>query len=591
VFNDAGRSKSVDKPVAERNASSVPCSDLPADAGEYYHWYQALFPVPHASVNDLRRCNVKLLKELPSRFFAPVMEGLLQATGKTPEQLDRPAVAIVNSQNEIVPGHIHLNDISASVHDGVLAAGGTPFEFPAIAICDGLTEGHPGMRYPLPSRELIADSIEAMVLAHNFDAMVLVTGCDKITPGMMMAAARLEIPAIVINGGPMLAPRPTAPTQGRRIPTTGCGSCPGLYTANSMACLAEAIGLALPWNGCIPAPHGRRRQLAYETGVRIMRLLEANITPGNVLTREAFENAITVDMAIGGSSNTILHLLALANEANVPLSLDDFDRIGKRTPRLCSIQPSGPYFIEDLYEAGGLQVVMAELAKKDLLHLEAVTLSGLTISQIIDGAKSLRPDVVRSIDSPYYKEGGLAILYGNLAPQGAVVKQSAVKPEMLKHSGPARVFEQEEDAVKAVLGGQINKGEVVVIRYEGPKGGPGFREMLTTTTAIVRSGLDADVALVTDGRFSGATSGAAIGHISPEAAEGGPIAILQEGDIIDIDIPNRRLGVRLSDNTIKGRLAAWKLPPFKGKVKSYLRRYASLVTSANTGAVLKKPER
>lgn len=533
---------------------------------------------------------MKLLNELPSRLFAPVMESLLMATGKTPEQLSRPGIAIINSRNEIVPGHIHLNDVSLAVRDGIVASGGTPFEFPVIAICDGLTEGHAGMRYPLPSRELIADSIEAMIIAHNFDGMVLISGCDKVTPGMLMAAARIGIPAILINGGPMLAPRTTSPKQGRRIPMMGCGSCPGLYTANSMACMAEALGMTLPWNCCIPAPHGRRRQLGYETGVRLMKLVESGITPDKILKRSAFENAITVDMAIGGSSNTILHLLAIAKEANVNLDLGDFDDIGKRTPRLCNIQPSGPFYIEDLYEAGGLQAVMAELAKKRLLHLESLTLSGQTIGEIIAGAQSIRPDVIRSIDNPYCAEGGLAVLYGNLAQEGAVVKQSAVRPEMLKHSGPARVFNAEEDAVKAILGGDIYKGDVVVIRYEGPKGGPGFREMLTATTAIVKVGLDADTALITDGRFSGATLGPAIGHISPEAACGGPISVIEEGDIVEINIPARSLNLKVSNAEIKRRLVRWSPPPYKGKENSYLRRYARMVNSANQGAVLSTPD-
>ena len=366
---------------------------------------------------------MKLLDEMPVKAFSAFAESLLYALGRTPEEIARSGIAIVNPRNELVPGHVHLDDIASAVRDGVVSAGGTAFEFPTIAICDGLAMGHAGMCYPLASRELIADSIEAMILAHNLDAMVLVTGCDKITPGMMMAAARLDIPAIVINGGPMLAPRPAG-----KVPLSGCGSCPGLYTANSMACMAEALGLALPWNSCIPAPHGARRQLARQTGVRIMGLLKEGVIPRQVLTREAFENAITVDMAIGGSSNTILHLIALAAEAGIELTLDSFDKISRRTPRLCDLSPAGVYFMEDLYEAGGLQAVMAELSKKDLLHLDALTLSGQTLGEIIQGAQSTRPEVIRSIEEPYYPEGGLAILYGNLAPQGAVVKQSAVSP-------------------------------------------------------------------------------------------------------------------------------------------------------------------
>jgi dihydroxy-acid dehydratase len=506
------------------------------------------------------------------------------AMGRTPEEVERPLVGIANSQNELVPGHIHLDEIAAAAREGIIAAGGTPLEFSTIAICDGLAMGHAGMCYPLPSRELIADSVEAMTLAHCLDALVLVTGCDKITPGMMMAAARLDIPAIIVNGGPMLAGR----VEGRNR-LTGCGACPGLYTANSMACMAEALGLALPWNSCVPAVYGERRQLARYAGVRIMELWKEQIKPSNILTRQAFENAISVDMAIGGSSNTILHLMAIAHEANVDVDLDLFDQTSRRTPRLCNFAPGGPYFMEDMYEAGGLQAVMAELTKKGMLHLDAPTVSGKTVGENIEGARSTRAEVIRDIEDPYYPEGGLAILYGNIAPEGAVVKQSAVRPEMFVHAGPARVFDIEEEAVEAIRGGRIAKGDVVVIKYEGPKGGPGFREMLTATTAIVVAGLEADVALITDGRFSGATRGAAIGHVSPEAMEGGPIAIVEEGDIIEIDIPKKSLNVRLPEEEIKRRLARWSAPPLKREVKSYLRRYSALVTSASTGAVLRMP--
>ena len=530
---------------------------------------------------------MRLIEEMAEKGIPSLAAPLLQALGRTAEEMARPGVAIVNSQNELVPGHVHLDDIASAVRDGILSAGGTPFEFPSIAICDGIAMGHAGMCYPLASRELIADSIEAMMLAHNLDAMVLVTGCDKITPGMMMAAARLDLPAILINGGPMLAPRPTSRGRGG---LSGCGSCPGLYTANSMACMAEVLGLALPWNSCIPAPHGRRRQLARQTGARIMDILKEGTIPKQILTRKAFENAITVDMAIGGSSNTILHLMALANEVGIDIDLDLFDQICHRTPRLCDISPSGAYFIEDLYEAGGLQAVMAELSKKDMLHLDATNLNGQTLGEIVGGAKSTREEVIRGIDDPYYPEGGLAVLYGNLAPEGAVVKQSAVRPEMFQHSGPARVIDIEEEAVLAIREGKIKSGDVVVIRYEGPKGGPGFREMLTATNAIVAAGLDAEVALVTDGRFSGATRGAAIGHISPEAMAGGPIAVVAEGDTIEIDIPARKLNVKLSQDEINSRLARWSPPPLKREVKSYLRRYSALVTSASTGAVLRIPE-
>jgi dihydroxy-acid dehydratase len=536
------------------------------------------------------------------------------AMGRTPEEIARPLVAVVNSQNELVPGHIHLDEIAHAVREGIIAAGGTPFEFPSIAICDGLAMGHAGMCYPLASRELIADSIEAMMLAHALDAMVLVSNCDKITPGMMMAMARLDVPAILVSGGPMLA----GCFQGHTIDVSNladlagmerrgeispddrqdfldeaaptCGSCAGLFTANSMNCMAEALGLALPGNGTIPAVYGKRRELARYTGARVMELFKEEKTPRSVLTKEAFENAITVDMAIGGSSNTILHLMAVAAEAGVELDLATFDRIGRRTPRLCDLSPGGSHHLEDLYQAGGIQAVMKELAPSDLLHLEAMTLSGQTVGQIAEGARIRRRDVVREIDNPYDSEGGLALLYGNLAPEGAVVKQSAVLPEMRRHRGPARVFDIEEEAVRAIMGGAIKSGDVVVIRYEGPKGGPGMREMLTATMAIVARQLDREVALITDGRFSGATKGAAIGHISPEAMEGGPLAIVAEGDMIDIDIPGRTLNVDLPQAEIDTRLTAWTPPPLKREVASYLKRYSALVTSAATGAVLRLPQ-
>ncbi len=535
---------------------------------------------------------MKLIDEMPAgikgSFQPQFAEALLMALGRTREEIARPGVAIVNSHNELVPGHIHLNDIASAVRDGIVSAGGTAFEFPTIAVCDGLAMGHSGMRYSLASRELIAASVEDMMLAHNLDAMVLVTGCDKITPGMMMAAARLDIPAIIINGGPMVSPRP-APDESMSGHLLGCGACPAMATANSMAAMAEVLGLALPWNSCIPAPYGRRRQLARQTGVRIMELLREGITPGQVLTPKAFENAITVGMTLGASSNITIHLMALANEARVDIDLDLFDEIGRRTPRLCNFSPGGPYHIQDLYEAGGLQAVMAELAKKNLLHLDASTLSGRTIGEIIQGAQSTQPEVIRSINEPYSPEGGLAILRGNLAPDGAVVKQSAVKPEMFQHSGPARVFNIEEDAVRAILDGQIRSGDVIVIRYEGPKGGPGFREMLTATRAVVTAGLDGEVALITDGRFSGGTTGAAIGHIAPEAIEGGPIAVVEEGDIIEIDIPARKLDVKLSRQEIESRLAHWSPGALKKEVTGYLQIYSALVTSASAGAVLRVP--
>jgi dihydroxy-acid dehydratase len=534
------------------------------------------------------------------------------AMGRTREETDKPFVGIVNSQNELVPGHEHLDQIARSVRDGVIAYGGTPFEFPSIGICDGWAEGHAGMRYPLPSRELIADSIEAMMLAHALDAMVLISNCDKITPAMMMAMARLNVPAILISGGPMLAGR----FRGQRLDVskiadlgarrekgelTGaelfegvercaptCGSCAGLFTANSMNCMAEALGLALPGNGTIPAVYGKRRELARYSGMRVMELFREDVAPRSILTRDAFENAITVDMAIGGSSNTILHLMAIANEAGVDLDLATFDRISRNTPRLCNLSPAGNHFVEDLYEAGGVQGVMKELAAKGLLHLDAMTLSGRTVGEIVEEARVDDRDVIRPIDDPYYAEGGLAILYGNIAPEGAVVKQSAVVPEMMRHAGPARVFTCEEDARDAILSDRVKSGDVVVIKYEGPKGGPGMREMLWATSAIVSKGLDAAVALVTDGRFSGATKGAAIGHISPEAMGGGPFAVVEEGDVIEIDMPAKSINVRLPQSEIERRLAGWS-PPVEENLLPYLARYSALVTSASTGAVLRRP--
>ncbi len=532
------------------------------------------------------------------------------AMGRTPEEARKPFVGIVNSQNELVPGHEHLDQLARAVRDGVVAYGGTPFEFPSIGICDGWAEGHAGMCYPLPSRELIADSIEAMMMAHALDAMVLISNCDKVTPAMMMAMARLNVPSILISGGPMLAGR----FRGERLDVskiadlgarrergelTGeelfegvemcaptCGSCAGLFTANSMNCMAEALGLALPWNGTIPAVYGKRRELARYSGMRVMELFQEDVAPRSVLTRDAFENAITVDMAIGGSSNTILHLMAIADEAHVDLDLATFDRISRNTPRLCNLSPAGNHFVEDLYEAGGIQGVMKELAGKGLLHLDAMTLSGRTVGEIVEQARVTDREVIKPIDDPYYREGGLAILYGNIAPDGAVVKQSAVAPAMMRHAGPARVFTAEEAARDAILGGEIKSGDVVVIKYEGPKGGPGMREMLWATSAIVSKALDGEVALVTDGRFSGATKGAAIGHVSPEAMDGGPFAVIEEGDMIEIDIPAKTINVRLPQEEIERRLRNW-VPPVKEGLLPYLVRYSALVTSASTGAVLR----
>jgi len=534
---------------------------------------------------------------------------LFYALGYTPEELDRPLVGVVNSQNEIVPGHLHLDAIAEAVKGGIRAAGGTPIEFSTIGICDGLAMGHLGMHYSLPSRELIADSIESMALAHALDALVLVTNCDKITPGMLMAAARLNIPAIIVSGGPMLAGR----FQGRdvdfsdifeavakfergqiseeeleeleRAVCPGCGACAGLFTANTMNCLTEALGMALPGNGTIPAVSAARIWLAREAGAKIMELVERGIRPSDILTEEAFANAIAVDMALGGSTNTVLHLPAIAHEAGIELGLELFDRISRRTPYLTKMSPAGPYHLQDLDEAGGVSAVMRELSRGDLLELDALTVTGRSLGENIAGAAIKRPEVIRTLEEPHRSEGGIAILRGNLAPEGAVVKSGAVAEGMLVHQGPARVFESEEEAVEAILGGRIEPGEVVVIRYEGPKGGPGMREMLAPTAALSGMGLDGEVALLTDGRFSGATRGAAIGHISPEAAEGGPIGLLQDGDIVEINIPARRLDVRLSEGELGRRREGWQ--PLAPKItKGYLARYAAMVTSASSGAIL-----
>ncbi len=538
---------------------------------------------------------------------------LFYAMGYTPEELDRPLVAVVNSQNEIVPGHFHLDSIARAVKDAIRSAGGTPIEFPAIGIDDGIAMGHEGMKYPLPSRELIADSIEAMIVGHQFDAMVLVTNCDKITPGMLMAAARLNIPAIMISGGPMLPGK----IRGVRADVStvfevtgkylagaitaddmagledggcpGCGSCAGMFTANTMNCMAEALGLALPGNGTIPAVDAARVRLAKRAGTKIMELLEKDVKPRDIMTQAAFHNAVAADMAFGGSTNTALHLPAIAYEAGVDLNLKTFDTISKQTPYICSMSPGGKHFLVDLQEAGGVQAVMKELSKKGLIDRSAITVTGKTVGENLDEAAVLNREVIRPVEEPYRNEGGLAVLYGNLAPNGAVVKQSAVAPEMLKRSGVAKVYDSEDAAFADMMARKIQKGDVVVIRYEGPKGGPGMREMLVPTATIAGMGLDKDVALITDGRFSGASRGASIGHISPEAAEGGPIAIVQTGDTIDIDIPNKRLDVRLSDEEIRRRLSEWKRPAPK-VTTGYLARYAALVTSAATGAVLKVPD-
>ncbi|MFZ5649898.1 MAG: dihydroxy-acid dehydratase [Bacillota bacterium] len=535
---------------------------------------------------------------------------LLRALGYIDAELERPMIGVVNSYNEIVPGHMHLNDITDAVKSGVRLAGGTPVEFPAIAVCDGIAMNHSGMKYSLASREIIADSVEVMAEAHRLDGLVLVTACDKVVPGMLMAAARVNIPAIVISGGPMLAGR----FNGQNVSLSnifeavgkvragkmseeelcrledstcpGCGSCAGMFTANSMNCLTEALGMALPGNGTIPAVSAARRRLAKLTGMRAVELVKAGIKPSDILTEKAFENGLAVDMALGCSTNTVLHLPAIASEAGVNIDLDMINRISGITPNLCKLSPMGPHFMQDLDEAGGIPAVMAELSRKNLLYLDLPTVSGETVGDIIQGREILREDVIRSVDDPYSPSGGIAVLKGSLAPGGAVVKKAGVAPEMLKHSGPARVFDSEEEAVLAINGRKIQKGDVIVIRYEGPRGGPGMREMLTPTATVMGLGLDRDVALITDGRFSGATRGASIGHISPEAAEGGPIAAVREGDIIEIDIPNNRLEVRLSGEEIESRLKDWKRPEPR-VTKGYLARYAKMVTSASTGAILR----
>ncbi len=536
---------------------------------------------------------------------------LLRALGYIDQELERPMIGVVNSFNEIVPGHIHLRDITDAVKAGVRLAGGTPVEFPAIAVCDGIAMNHSGMKYSLASRELIADSIEVMAEAHQFDGLVMVASCDKVIPGVLMAAARVNIPSIVISGGPMLAGR----LNGENISLSnifeaagkvragviteeelgeyedsacpGCGSCAGMFTANSMNCLTEVLGMSLPGNGTIPAVSAARRRLAKLTGIRSVELVREGLLPLDIMTMRAFENGLTMDMALGCSSNTVLHLPAIAYEAGIDMNLDMINKVSANTPNLCKLSPMGNHFMQDLDEAGGIPAVMAELAKMNLINLDLPTASGKTVGSIIEGRKITRSDIIRSIDNPYSTSGGIAILRGNLAPDGAVVKKAGVEPEMLVHSGPARVFDSEEETVDALVAGKINKGDVVIIRYEGPKGGPGMREMLTPTATVMGLGMDKEVALITDGRFSGATRGASIGHVSPEAAVGGPIAAVRDGDIIDIDIPANSINVRISDEEMEIRLKEWKQPEPRVK-KGYLVRYSRLVTSASTGAILQK---
>lgn len=539
---------------------------------------------------------------------------LFNALGVTREELNRPLVGIVSSYNEIVPGHMNIDKIVDAVKLGVAMAGGTPFVFPAIAVCDGIAMGHQGMKYSLVTRDLIADSTEAMALAHQFDALVMVPNCDKNVPGLLMAAARLNIPTIFVSGGPMLAGRVRGEKtslssmfeavgahaagkmtdeeieeyENKACPT--CGSCSGMYTANSMNCLTEAIGMALKGNGTIPAVYSERIKLAKLTGMKIMELLEKNIRPRDILTMEAFINALTVDMALGCSTNTMLHLPAIAHEAGIELDIDIANEISARTPNLCHLAPAGHTYIEDLNEAGGVYAVMNELSKKGLLNLDLITATGKTVGENIAGCVNRNPEVIRPIDNPYSQTGGIAILKGNLAPDTAVVKRSAVAQQMLKHEGPARVFDCEEDAIAAIKGGKIKPGDVIVIRYEGPKGGPGMREMLNPTSAIMGMGLGSSVALITDGRFSGATRGASIGHVSPEAAVGGNIALVEEGDIIQIDIENNSLNFIVSDEELARRRANWK--PREPKITTgYLSRYVAMVTSGNRGAILEVPDR
>ena len=534
---------------------------------------------------------------------------LYHALGLTNEEVERPLVGIVSSYNEIVPGHMNIDKIVDAVKLGVAMAGGTPIVFPAIAVCDGIAMGHQGMKYSLVTRDLIADSTEAMAMAHAFDALVMVPNCDKNVPGLLMASARLNIPTIFVSGGPMLAGHVDGKKTSfssiseavgefnagkisaeklqeyevKTCPT--CGSCSGMYTANSMNCLTEVLGMALKGNGTIPAVYSQRIELAKHTGMQIMELIKNDIRPRDIMTEKTFMNALACDMALGCSTNSMLHLPAIAHECGIELNLDIANEISDRTPNLCHLAPAGRNYIEELDEAGGVYALMNELNKKGLLNTDVLTCTGKTVGENIEGCVNKNTDIIRPIDDPYSETGGIAVLRGNLAPDSCVVKRSAVAPEMLSHEGPAKVFDCEEDAMKAILGGQIKDGDVVVIRYEGPKGGPGMREMLNPTSAIMGMGLGSTVALITDGRFSGATRGAAIGHVSPEAAVGGPIAMVQDGDIISIDIPANKIELKISDEEMKKRTLEWK--PREPKIKTgYLARYASLVTSGNRGAIL-----
>ncbi len=535
---------------------------------------------------------------------------LFKAMGYTDEEIARPLIGVVNSYNEIIPGHIHLRTITEHVKAGIRMAGGTPVEFPAIGVCDGIAMGHVGMKYSLASRELVADSVEIMAIAHPFDGLVFIPNCDKVVPGMLMAALRLNIPSIFISGGPMLAGKlrgkpvdlisvfegvgavKSGKMTARQLKELedcacpGCGSCSGMYTANTMNCMTEALGMGLPGNGTVLAVDSARMRLAKEAGMQVMELVQKNIKPRDIATLAAFKNAIAVDMALGGSTNTVLHLPAIAHEAGIRLDLDLFNQIGAKTPNLCKLSPAGAHHIEDLEAAGGVQAVMKEISKLGVINEKTMTVSGQTVAKNLKGTRVYDYKVIRPVKDPYSPDGGLAIIKGNLAPEGGVVKRSAVSPDMLVNEGRARVFNSEDDAIGAILGGKIKPGDVLVIRYEGPKGGPGMREMLAPTSALAGMGLAESVALLTDGRFSGGSRGAAIGHISPEAAEGGPIALVKEGDRIAIDIPKRKIALLVSTEELKRRKKSWKPP--KPKIQSgYLSRYASLVTSGSTGAILK----
>ncbi len=535
---------------------------------------------------------------------------LFNALGLTEEELEKPLVGIVSSYNEIVPGHMNIDKIVEAVKMGVAMAGGTPIVFPAIAVCDGIAMGHTGMKYSLVTRDLIADSTECMALAHAFDALVMVPNCDKNVPGLLMAAARVNVPTVFVSGGPMLAGH----VQGHKTSLSSmfeavgahaagnlseegvqeyvnkacptCGSCSGMYTANSMNCLTEVLGMGLPGNGTIPAVYSERLKLAKHAGMKVMEMYEKNIRPRDIMTKDAILNALTVDMALGCSTNSMLHLPAIAHEVGFDFDISFANEISEKTPNLCHLAPAGPTYMEDLNEAGGVYAVMNELDKLDLLHKDCITVTGKTVGENIKGCVNRNPEVIRPVDNPYSKTGGLAVLKGNLAPDGSVVKRSAVVDEMMVHEGPARVFECEEDAIAAIRGGKIVPGDVVVIRYEGPKGGPGMREMLNPTSAIAGMGLGSSVALITDGRFSGASRGASIGHVSPEAAVGGPIALVEEGDIISIDIPGLSLNVKVSDEELAKRKEKWQ--PKEKEVTGYLARYAHMVTSGNRGAILEK---